>query len=176
MNKPLTIRILHWLVVLLFLFAIPSGYRLADTGWPGIGWINRDGIRIIHQTAGILSACFMVYWGLLRLLKNSGSYGGLWEKLITISHILFAILAATIALTGWMGSSAGNYGQALFGVLPVPNIIPTLSAKEAVWLYTLHKSLIPYFITFLGLHVAAVLFHTLILKDGILRAMWFRKD
>jgi cytochrome b561 len=118
----------------------------------------------------------MIYWGLHRLVKNNEAYDGAWGKLIAFSHILFAVLAVTIALTGWMGSSAGNYGQALFGVLLVPNIIPTFSAKEAVWLYTLHKSLIPYFLTFLGLHVLAVLYHILILKDGILRAVWFRKD
>jgi cytochrome b561 len=74
-----------------------------------------------------------------------------------------------------MGSSAGNYGQALFGVIPIPNLIPVLSATEAVWLYAFHKSLIPYFLTFLGLHVLAVLYHSLILKDGILRRMWFFK-
>lgn len=175
MGKPLAIRILHWLIVLLFLLAVPSGYRLADTGWPGIGWINRDGIRIIHQTAGIFTACFMVYWGLHSLVKKHAIYDGAWQKLIGFSHILLATLAATIALTGWMGSSAGNYGQALFGVLPIPNIIPVLSATEAVWLYAFHKSLVPYFLIFLGLHIAAVLYHTLILKDGILRQMWFFK-
>lgn len=175
MNKPLSVRILHWLIVFLFLLSVPSGYRLADTGWSGIGWINRDGIHIIHQTAGIFTACFMFYWGLIRLVKKHDVYGGIWQKLIVLSHILFAILATTIAITGWMGSSAGNYGQALFGVIPIPNLIPVLSAREVVWLYAFHKSVVPYFLIFLGLHVVAVLYHILILKDGILREMWFFK-
>jgi cytochrome b561 len=48
-----------------------------------------------------------------------------------------------------------------------------MSAKEAAWLYALHKAMIPYFLALAGLHLAGVLFHLVILRDGTLKAMWF---
>ena len=178
MQKPLTIRLLHWFVALLFLLAIPTGYRLADTGWSGVGLINRSTIHASHQTSGILIACLMVIWAIYRIWKSfqTSKSTSIYQKLVAVSHILLAVLGALIAFTGWMGSSAGNYGQELFGVIPIPNIIPVFSAKEAVSLYAFHKSLISYFLFFLSLHIIAVLFYTIILKDQIIKTIWFSKS
>jgi cytochrome b561 len=106
-------------------------------------------------------------------LPGGGPQVGWRGRAIAASHLCLAELGLSVALIGWAGSSAGNYGQEPFGIISVPNLIPKMSAKEAVWLYALHKAMIPYFLALAGLHLAGVLFHLVILRDGTLKAMWF---
>ncbi len=175
-QKTLKIKIMHWLITAMFLVAVLSGYRQADTGWSGIGIFNRSIINAAHETTGILIAIIFVYWAFSRAYYRLNTNNiGFWNLSIGLFHMLFGSVGFSIALLGWMGSSAGNYGQMLFGFIPMPNITPYLGAETSVFFTSLHKMLVPFFIALLVIHVASVIFHVVVLRDDTLKAMWFRR-
>lgn len=179
--KPLIVRLLHWVVALLVLAAVPSGYRLADTGWPGIGIVNRNTMYEVHAAAGILIIVLILLWSAVRIRsmwqvgsKTSGP-ATTWIWSVALSHVLLAGLTGTIALLGWIGSFGRMSGGSRFG-LSILEAMPRLAAQDVVYLYALHKTLVPYLLALLGLHVFAVLVHVFVLKDGILQSILFRNS
>ena len=75
-----------------------------------------------------------------------------------------------LPLVGWGMLSAGHYPIVMYGPLHLPPILPANPALYAV-LRQAH-TLLAYllFMTFLA-HLGAVLFHTLILRDRLLKRM-----
>jgi cytochrome b561 len=94
-----------------------------------------------------------------------------WERSVaTASERLLYTLMFALPLVGWGMLSAGHYPIVMFGPLHLPPLLPASPALYAV----LRKShtLLAYllFLTFLA-HLSAVLFHTLILRDRLLKRM-----
>lgn len=179
--KPLVVRLLHWVVALLVLAAVPSGYRLADTGWSGIGIINRSIVYEVHAAAGILIIVFILVWSAVRIRsawRNASAnfrLATIWIWSVALSHVLLAGLTGTITLLGWIGSFGRMSGGSFFG-FSILEAMPRLAAQDVVYLYALHKTLVPYLLALLGLHVFAVLVHVFVLKDGLLRSILFRNS
>jgi cytochrome b561 len=101
-----------------------------------------------------------------------------WERLAASSSekLLYALMFA-LPLVGWGMLSAGHYPIVMFGRIHLPPILPThpllyASLRKA---HTVLAFLL--FATFLA-HLSAVLFHTLIIRDGLLSrmAVWPRKS
>ncbi len=173
-RKTLLIRILHWSVFLLFIGVILSGYRQADSGWSGVGFFDRDMVHIVHETSGILIVILITCWALIRASKiMQFRLLTVYQKLLVIYHCVLAGLGLLIGMLGWMASSAGGYGQKLFGVLPMPNIFPKLGADWAVLLNSTHADLMTWFFIIAGVHIVSALFHLLVLRDGVFYSIWF---
>ena len=86
------------------------------------------------------------------------------------SERLLYTLFFALPLVGWAMLSAGHYPIVMFGAVHLPPILParpelyaTLRETHTILAYLL-------FLTFLA-HMGAVLFHTLILRDGLLERM-----
>lgn len=184
-KKPFAVRVLHWAVTGLFVVAVPTGYRLADTGWSGTGLLDRHTIYDLHQKGGALIAILLLVWGLLRglgLLRRgkggvrTGAESVWWNRTVIASHAALAGLAMAVAGLGWIGSvwAAGN--RAGFDIISIPSLFISISPGDVVTLYALHKALVPYFLTLLALHVTAVAFHALVLRDQILGSMLFHME
>src|SRR5258708_8404198 len=88
----------------------------------------------------------------------------------TASERLLYTLMFALPLVGWGMLSAGHYPIVMYGPLHLPPILPANPALYAV-LRQAH-TLLAYllFMTFLA-HLCAVLFHTLILRDRLLKRM-----
>jgi cytochrome b561 len=89
---------------------------------------------------------------------------------IKVSEVMLYTLFIALPLVGWAMLSAGHYPIVMFGAVHLPPILPakpelyaTLRKTHTVLAYLL-------FLTFLA-HMGAVLFHTLIVRDGILSRM-----
>src|SRR5262249_6684584 len=88
----------------------------------------------------------------------------------TASELLMYGLMFILPLVGWGMLSAARYPIVLYGSLQLPPILPHDAALYAV-LRRAHTILAYLFIlTFLA-HFGAILFHTLIVRDGILLRM-----
>ena len=83
--------------------------------------------------------------------------------------LLYALMFA-LPLVGWGMLSAGHYPIVMFGSFHLPAILPANPTLYAVLRKT--HTILAYllFLTFLA-HLAAVLFHTLIVRDRLLDRM-----
>ncbi|TAJ42015.1 MAG: cytochrome b [Reyranella sp.] len=95
-----------------------------------------------------------------------------WERaLAPVGHWALLILLVAMPASGWLMSSAAGVSVSWFGVLPLPDLVPrNPDLFEA--LRTVHFVLSRCLIVVVALHVAAVLHHDVLRRDGIFRRMW----
>lgn len=92
------------------------------------------------------------------------------RRVATASERLLYTLMFALPLVGWGMLSAGHYPIVMFGPVHLPAILPANQTLYAVLRKT--HTILAYllFLTFLA-HLGAVLFHTLVIRDGLLHRM-----
>jgi cytochrome b561 len=91
--------------------------------------------------------------------------------LAPIAHWALLVLLLAMPITGWFMSSAAGVSVIWFGVLPLPDPVPRDQALFEA-LKTTHYVLSRLLIAVLILHVAAVVHHDVLRRDGVFRRMW----
>jgi cytochrome b561 len=91
--------------------------------------------------------------------------------------VVHACLYATILavlITGWLGYRPMLFmpPARLFGSLPVP-LAPTMGGLSARSFAMLHARLVWVLLGLVGVHVLAALVHAALLRDGVMRGMFF---
>ena len=177
--RPRNIRILHIILIIAISISLISGYRAFDGGWSGVGIINRDIYYAAHHTFGMLSIIIMPILFMAGILDQiaqmkSAKHGNIiyWQFAIFISHIILLGLAFALASTGWAGAMRGGSKVYIASVIEVPRLFAIVGPEESVRIYAIHKMLVTPFVVFLSIHIMASLYHGLILKDGLIRAMF----
>lgn len=95
-----------------------------------------------------------------------------WQaKAAPIVHWTLLALLIALPISGWAMSSAAGISIVWFGILRLPDLVPGDRALFEA-LKTTHYGLSRLLIGVLILHVAAVLYHDLWRRDGVLRRMW----
>lgn len=161
-------RILHWLMAAMVLSMLCIGLTMVAS----IG--NYHALVSIHRPLGIaILAVACVRW-VTRVLSPLPPFPATVpprERLIaTASEYLMYTLLFAMPLIGWGMLSAARYPVAMFGAWRLPYILPH-NVTLYWWLRKAHTILAYLFIlTFLA-HFAAVLFHTLVVRDGLLFRM-----
>ena len=87
-----------------------------------------------------------------------------------LSELLMYGLMFVLPLVGWGMLSAASYPIVLYGPIHLPPILPHNVTLYAV-LRKAHTILAYLFIVTFLAHFGAILFHTLIVRDGILKRM-----
>lgn len=87
-----------------------------------------------------------------------------------LSQYIFYVLMIAMPLIGWAMLSAAEYPVGLYGGLHLPPIAPVSPALHTV-LWRAHSFLAFAFFALILMHVAAILFHKLIRKDGVFETM-----
>jgi cytochrome b561 len=161
-------RVLHWLMAALLLAMLFIGVAMiASLG-------NYHRLVTIHRPLGIsiliLAAIRLVTRMLTQLPPFPPSIAQSERFVAMLSERLLYTLFFALPLVGWAMLSAGHYPIVMFGAVHLPPILParpglyaTLRKTHIVLAYLL-------FMTFLA-HACAVLFHTLVLRDGLLNRM-----
>lgn len=92
-----------------------------------------------------------------------------------IGHFGLYALLILVALTGWLGHRPTPFQTPphLFGVLPMP-VIAGLSPIATRTMLTIHSLASWTLLALIGVHVAAALFHFIVLGDEVLQSMLFR--
>jgi cytochrome b561 len=161
-------RILHWLMAALLVAMLFIGVSMVSS----LGDYHR--LLAIHRPLGILILILAAIRLITRLLTRAPALPANIapsERLaIKVSELMLYTLFIALPLVGWAMLSAGHYPIVMFGSLHLPPILParpelyaTLRKTHTILAYLL-------FLTFLA-HMGAVLFHTLIVRDGILSRM-----
>ena len=165
----LTMRSLHWLVVLAVLIAVVA-IEIMDV-FPK-GSAERAALFTIHQTAGLSVLALMV----LRLLARLGTEapppvpGSLFmQRAARLTHGALYVLMGGMPVLGvlalaWAGKPIQPFGITL--TLPLTQDKALGSVFKEV-----HESGATFVYIVVGLHAAAALWHEWVLKDRLLRRM-----
>ena len=161
---------LHWLLALLIIAALALG-ALVMAKLPNSDPMKLEALRS-HMAGGVLILVLMLIRLFVRTRTThppsapTGNY--VLDKVAWASHRLFYILVVAMAGSGMtMAVQAGLldvvYGER--GVLPLD-----------LWIYpvrSVHYVVSRMLMALIALHVVGALYHTFILKDGLLRRMAF---
>jgi cytochrome b561 len=161
-------RILHWLMAACLLAMLFIGVSMVAS----LG--DYHTLLTIHRPLGILILLLAVLRLATRLLTKLPEFPPTMppqERFVAkASERLLYTLFFALPLVGWAMLSAGHYPIVMFGTVHLPPILParpelyaTLRETHTILAYLL-------FLTFLA-HMSAILFHTLILRDGLLERM-----
>ena len=163
-----TSRILHWLMAALLLAMLFIGAGMVAS----LASYHR--LVAIHRPLGILVLLLAIARIINRQLKPLPPFLATMsprERLLASAseRLLYALMLA-LPLVGWAMLSAARYPIVLVGALHLPPILP-----ESALAYSLLRrthTILAYllFLTFLA-HLSSVLFHRLVLRDGLLRRM-----
>lgn len=161
-------RILHWLMAVLIVAMLFIGVSMVAS----LG--DYHGLLAIHRPLGILILILAAIRLVTRLLTQLPAFPPSMPRserfVATASERLLYTLFIALPLVGWAMLSAGHYPIVMFGAVHLPPILParpelyaTLRETHTILAYLL-------FLAFLA-HFGAVLFHTLVLRDGLLNRM-----
>ena len=173
-------KILHWVVVVLFALQFTSASIMLRVGPDGTALgLSQATYYNWHKSLGLLALVVAV----LRLIARQSGQLPQWAPTLS-SHerafihraeqVLYAAMFV-MPISGFIYVMAGSYGVNLFGVLKFGNPIGERAwlASAAGWVHTLTAIILG--LTLAG-HVGLVLWHQLVLKDGLLYRMLPRRQ
>lgn len=165
---------LHWLLAFAILGIFFFGLYIVDmpfspTKLKFLNW---------HKWAGVLILALSALRLLWRLTHRPPALPAAtlrtmprWQQVAHHGvHHAFYLLFFAVPLLGWAYSSAAGFPIVLFGQWPLPDFVsvsPELAAAIKPW----HKISAYALLALVALHVAAVVKHQLLDKDGLLARM-----
>jgi cytochrome b561 len=161
-------RVLHWTMAAMVLTMLCIGVAMVAS------LANYHVLVSIHRPLGIAILILVVVRFVNRRLNPPPPFPATMsptERLgATASEFAMYGLMFVLPLVGWGMLSAERYPIVLFGSVHLPFILPP-SARLYSFLRSAHTILAYAFaLTFLA-HFGAILFHTLIVRDGLLTRM-----
>src|SRR5271170_7079133 len=161
-------RLLHWTMAVMVLTMLCIGVGMVAS------LADYHVLVSIHRPLGIAILLLVVIRLVNRLLKPPPPFPATMSRgerlAATASEYTMYALMFALPLVGWGMLSAARYPIVLYGPVQLPFILPHNVALYAV-LRKAHTILAYlFFLTFLA-HFGAILFHTLIVRDGILTRM-----
>jgi cytochrome b561 len=165
-------RAFHWIMAALIFLAIAAGVGASflDKGSP-----ERAQTLMIHRSLGMtalaLAACRIVY----RLIAGAPPYaeplGRLTRLAAHAGHFALYVLMIALPVTGYLNTAAAGRAVPWFGLFEWPNVAPkdkALAASASMGHYWLAWAIGAV----LAVHLAAVLWHRYVKRDGVLARMW----
>ncbi len=162
---------LHWLMALMILISLTAGWVILDN------MANDDPDKILvltgHMSAGIVIGTLLVVRLVTRFRTGTPpratTGNALLDRIGIWTHWGFYVFVAGMALSGLATALGAGLFPIVFGgaAETVPEELSGLPQRIAHgWIATVLALLIL-------LHISATVYHQLVLKDGLLRRMWF---
>jgi len=161
-------RLLHWTMAAMVLTMLCIGVAMV------VSLADYHVLVSIHRPLGIAILILVVVRFVNRQLSQLPPFPATMSRAerlaATASELTLYGLMFVLPLVGWGMLSAARYPIVLYGPVHLPFILPHNAMLYAV-LRKAHTVLAYlFFLTFLA-HFGAILFHTLIVRDGILKRM-----
>ena len=162
-------RLLHWLMAICILSMLFIGVGMVSTAAPKYLTLVQ-----IHKPLGIAILVLALIRLALRIYYGSPSLPTDLPEPIKLAaylsqYILYALMIS-MPLIGWGMLSAASYPVVLFGSVHLPPILP-VSDSLHTFLWHAHYYLAFAFFAIILMHIAAILFHKLIRRDGVFETM-----
>ena len=163
-----SIRFFHWLMAAMVLTMLGIGVAMVAS------LANYHLLISIHRPLGILILIIVAVRLVNRLLRGGPEFPitmSEQEKFMArSSEILLYVLLFAMPLVGWGMLSAARFPIAMFGSVHLLPILPHNVALYAILRKTHTYLAYLLFFAFVG-HFGAVLFHSLVLRDGLFKRM-----
>ena len=165
---PLSMQILHWLMVAMVLSMLAIGFTMVVS----LAYYHR--LLAIHRPLGIAVLAVVVIRFINRHFSTLPPFpetmSARERTAASTSERVFYALMFLLPLVGWGMLSAAGYPIVLYGSLHLPPILPHSALLYAMLRKT--HTILAYLLlfTFFG-HFSAILFHTLVIRDGMLGRM-----
>jgi len=161
-------RILHWLMAAMVLTMLGIGVAMVAS----LGDYHR--LVSIHRPLGAVILILVVIRFVNRQFSSLPPFPATMssqERFVAhVSELLLYTLLFVLPLVGWGMLSAARYPIVLYGSLHLPPILPH-SVMLYAFLRRTHTVLAYFlFLAFIA-HFGAVLFHTLVVRDGLFSRM-----
>jgi cytochrome b561 len=161
-------RLLHWTMAAMVLTMLGVGVAMVAS------LANYHVLVSIHRPLGIAILILVVVRFLNRQLSTLPPFPATMSRAerlaATVSELTMYSLMFVLPLVGWGMLSAARYPIVLYGSLQLPFILPHDAMLYAV-LRKAHTVLAYLFLLTVLAHFGAIMFHTLIVRDGILKRM-----
>jgi cytochrome b561 len=167
-------RLLHWVMAAMILTMLGLGVAMVSS------LANYHVLVSIHRPLGIAILLLVVVRFVNRLLHRAPPFPPTMSRrerlAATASEYVMYGLMFVLPLVGWGMLSAARYPVVLYGSLHLPFILPHDATLYAV-LRKAHTVLAYLFFLTILAHLGAILYHTLIVRDGLLMRMvpWNRR-
>jgi len=165
---PAVSRLLHWTMAVMVLTMLCIGVAMV------VSLGDYHALVSIHRPLGIAILILVVVRFVNRRINPPPPFPATMSRAerlaATASELTMYGLMLVLPLVGWGMLSAARYPIVLHGSVHLPFILPHNPMLYAV-LRKAHTILAYlFFLTFMA-HVGAILFHTLIVRDGMLKRM-----
>ena len=161
-------RLLHWTMAAMILTMLCIGVTMVAS------LANYHWLISIHRPLGITILLLVVVRFVNRKLSSLPPFPATMShaerRAATASEYVMYGLMFVLPLVGWGMLAAARYPIVLFGSLHLPFILPHDATLYAVLRKT-HTILAYFFFLMFIAHFGAILFHTLIVRDGMLKRM-----
>src|ERR1700731_1260253 len=161
-------RLLHWTMAAMVLTMLGIGVAMVAS------LANYHMLVAIHRPLGIAILILVVIRLVNRLMNRPPPFPATMSRAerlaATASELMMYALMFVLPLVGWGMLSAARYPIVLFGSVHLPFILPHDAMLYAV-LRRAHTILAYFFFFTFIAHFGAVLFPTLVVRDGILKRM-----
>jgi len=161
---------MHWLLALLITAALALG-ALVMARTPNTDPMKIEALRA-HMGGGILIVSLMLLRFAIRTFSRrpaaADAGSAKLNSLAAISHLAFYVLVLGMGLSGvFMALQAGLFDVVFGGRGQLP---------ADLWVFpvrAVHYAFSRLLMALIVLHVTGALYHTLVLRDGLLTRMWF---
>jgi cytochrome b561 len=161
-------RLLHWLMAVMLVAMLFIGVAMVAS------LADYHLLVAIHRPVGIAILVLVVVRFVNRQLHPLPPFPPTMSPLERVvaswsERLMYALMFA-LPLIGWGMLSAARYPIVLYGPIHLPPILPVDAELYSVLRRTHTMLAYLLFFTFIA-HLSGVLFHTLVLRDGLLRRM-----
>ena len=164
-------KIFHWLTALLIFIQIPLGIyakevKLSPLKFDLFVWHKSIGFVILLLTISRL------LWRISGTVPTVATGTAMQQTLAKVAHGVLYVLMLLLPISGWIISSAANIPINLFWLVELPAIAdPNEALKELA--EAVHCTCVALLLVILALHIGAALHHHFILRDSVLKRLWF---
>ncbi|GLK86869.1 cytochrome b [Ancylobacter defluvii] len=167
-------RALHWIVAIFVICMVPLGLYMAARGEATNFDALTGQLYDLHKLAGFTVLWLVVLRFFVRLRRGAPPPLATltpFERIASgaVHHLLYMLLLI-VPVLGWAGISAYP-ALNIFGFFNLPAILP-VNEPLANRILGMHGLLAQLLGILVLVHVAAVLRHRFIKRDGVLRRMW----
>jgi cytochrome b561 len=163
-------KALHWLVALLVAVQFGIAWAMPDIG----PQTKLDRLISLHLTVGALIGLVTlarVSWRLRHGTPGAIATEPRWLRAAArVSHATLYVLLLIVPLLGWAAASAHGWRITLFPRLALP-VLLSRGSKSGFLAGDVHILLAYTLLAIVALHIAAALYHRLILRDQVLARM-----